>query len=299
MPPTRRHECGYCGRPGRPPGERAPDNRHRRRPALASDSHSALGGEHGIHPGHGSHHIRSRGDVRGREGVVRGVGGQAHGPALDRHPGPQQPGSVRHRRLLRLLRVGDGELGVAGDAGLRRQDGRRFGRTDGLPRPGCGAGQDVDLVLWTTGEAAPDGRRLSGMTPPPPYSVLRTPTELLAMWEGLMGAGGFSVRSVWLVFFDDQFRMQPVIVPIDDLPAEPDPQLIENLVGVVRGLVDNEAASTVALLISRDGPTGMTESDRRWARAFRAAFDSAIAPWPLHLATRDQVRIFAPDDLIA
>jgi hypothetical protein len=137
------------------------------------------------------------------------------------------------------------------------------------------------------------------MTPPPPYSVVRTPAELLAMWQGLMGAGGFSVRSVWLVFFDDQFRMQPVIVPIDDLPAEPDPQLIDNLVGVVRGLVDNEAAATVALLISRDGPTGMTESDRRWARAFRAAFDSAIAPWPLHLATRDQVRIFAPDDLIA
>jgi hypothetical protein len=157
----------------------------------------------------------------------------------------------------------------------------------------------VDLVLWTTGDAASDGRRLSGMTPPPPYSVVRTPAELLAMWQGLMGAGGFSVRSVWLVFFDAQFRMQPVIVPIDDLPLEPDPQLIENLAGVVRGLVEHDTAATVALLISRDGPAAMTAGDRRWARALRAAFDPAIAPWPLHLATRDQVRIFAPDDLIA
>ncbi len=114
-----------------------------------------------------------------------------------------------------------------------------------------------------------------------------------------MGAGGFSVRSIWLVFFDDRSRMQPVVVPIDDLPLEPDPQLIENLVGVVRGLADNDAAATVALLISRDGPAAMTASDRRWARALRAAFDPAIAPWPLHLATRDQVRVFAPDDLIA
>ena len=114
-----------------------------------------------------------------------------------------------------------------------------------------------------------------------------------------MGSGGFSVRSIWLVFFDDEYRMQPVIVPIDDLPPEPDPLLIGNLVGVVRGLVDNDAAATVALLISRAGPPAMTESDRRWARALRAAFDLSIAPWPLHLATRDQVRIFAPDDLIA
>ena len=114
-----------------------------------------------------------------------------------------------------------------------------------------------------------------------------------------MGAGGFSTRSVWLVFFDDEFRMQPVIVPIDDLPLEPDPQLLENLGGVVGGLADNEAAATVALLISRDGPAPMTASDRRWAQALRAAFDPAIAPWPLHLATRDQIRIFAPDDLIA
>jgi hypothetical protein len=137
------------------------------------------------------------------------------------------------------------------------------------------------------------------MTPLPPYSAVRTPADLLAMWQGLMGSGGFSVRSIWLVFFDDESRMQPVIVPIDDLPREPDPQLLGNLSGVVRGIVENEAAATVAVLISRDGPPAMTDADRRWARALRATLDPAIAPWPLHLATRDQIRIFAPDDLIA
>jgi hypothetical protein len=42
----------------------------------------------------------------------------------------------------------------------------------------------------------------------------------------------------------------------------------------------------------------MTERDRRWARALRAAF-AGLTAWPLHLATPDNVQVFAPDDLLA
>src|SRR3954447_9069183 len=46
------------------------------------------------------------------------------------------------------------------------------------------------------------------------------------------------------------------------------------------------------------GPAGMTDADRRWARALLAGF-RGLTRWPVHLATRDRVQVFAPDDLIA
>jgi hypothetical protein len=136
------------------------------------------------------------------------------------------------------------------------------------------------------------------MTPPPPFTVVRTAAEMFEMWQGLMGGGGFSVPSLWLVFFDDESRMQPVIVPIDDIPAEPDRPLVRNLVSVVAGLIDGGSAASVAVLLSRPGPSAMTESDRCWARALTAEL-AGLTAGPLHLATHDRLQVFAPDDLIA
>jgi hypothetical protein len=136
------------------------------------------------------------------------------------------------------------------------------------------------------------------MSPSPPRILIRSAAELFAMWQGLMGGGEFARSTIWHVFFDDDGRTQSVIMPIDNIPSEPDPMLVRNLAHVVADLIDSGTAASVALLISRDGPATMTEADRRWARALHAAFEG-LTHWPVHLATRGRIHVFALDDLIA
>lgn len=136
------------------------------------------------------------------------------------------------------------------------------------------------------------------MPPPPPGTAVRSNAELAELWRGLMGPGGFGTSSIWIVFLDDEHRLSPVIVPIDDLPAEPDDQFVGNLAYVVGELLRDGAAASVALLLSRPGPRAMTDADRRWARGLRAAMRE-LPMWPVHLATHGHVQVFAPDDLLA
>jgi hypothetical protein len=137
------------------------------------------------------------------------------------------------------------------------------------------------------------------MTPPPPLTVVRTPADLLALWQCLMGRGEFTRASVWLVFLDDAYRVQPTIVPIDGIPAEPDEGFTSAVARIIEGLVDGGTVSSVAMLLSRPGPARMTAADRRWAAALRSAVGDEYATWPIHLATADDVQVFAPDDLAA
>ena len=137
------------------------------------------------------------------------------------------------------------------------------------------------------------------MTPPPPFTPIRTTADLLSAWRGLMGPGGFGTASIWMIFLDDDDRLLPTVQAIDDRPAEPEEHVVRNLTGVLGDLIDGGDVASVALLLSRPGPPGMTEADRRWARALHAALTGPLARWPLHLATRNRVQVFAPDDLIA
>jgi hypothetical protein len=107
-----------------------------------------------------------------------------------------------------------------------------------------------------------------------------------------MGDGGFSRRSLWLVFLYEDGQVAPVVVPIEDIPARPD-ALVANLGAVLAGLADDGVSST-AMLLSRPGPRAMSADDRAWARAL-----TSFTPWPVHLATADDLQVFAPDDLIA
>jgi hypothetical protein len=135
------------------------------------------------------------------------------------------------------------------------------------------------------------------MPPPPPGTPVRSNAELAEVWRGLMGPGGFGTTSLWIVFLDDDGCLTPVIVPVDDLPDEPDDLSMRNLGRLIGQLLRDLAAASVALLLSRPGPRAMTEADRRWARALRTAVDGLPA-WPVHLATRGHIQVFAPDDLV-
>lgn len=134
---------------------------------------------------------------------------------------------------------------------------------------------------------------------PPEETFVRTSAELTELWRAMMGPGGFAVRSIWHIFFEVDGQMNPLVVPIDDIPAEPDALLLSNLAETMRGVSRNIRAASLAVLLSRPGPAHRTPADRRWAIALRDAFGSSLCPWPVHLATRGRVQIFAPDDLIA
>ena len=133
----------------------------------------------------------------------------------------------------------------------------------------------------------------------PHETFVRTEAELTALWRDMMGPGGFGTRSIWHVFFDAEGRLAPHIVPIDDIPAEPDKLFLTNLGMVMRESTSGSQIASLAVLLSRPGSPAMTASDRRWARELRSTFGPTLCPWPIHLATRDHVTVFRPDDLIA
>ncbi|HEU5265814.1 MAG TPA: hypothetical protein VFU35_03895 [Jatrophihabitans sp.] len=135
--------------------------------------------------------------------------------------------------------------------------------------------------------------------PRPPGTIVRSCADLTDLWESLMGPGGFGTTSLWLVFLDATDRLQPVIVPIDDLPPEPDDAFLRGVCVVVTELIEDGAAASVAMLLSRPGPAEVTGPDRRWALALRAELRDLATAWPMHLATYGRVRVLAPDDLLA
>ncbi len=121
--------------------------------------------------------------------------------------------------------------------------------------------------------------------------------DLEEFWRALMGDGGFGQRSVWLAFFDSGRRPLPVLIPIDELPVEPEPQLA-NLGAMIAGVAHEQDVVAVAMLLSRPGSSAPTARDRRWARGlYGACTQLTTQVWPLHLATHDHVSVLDPHDL--
>lgn len=150
----------------------------------------------------------------------------------------------------------------------------------------------------------------SGMSSEEP--PLRNAVDLSALWRRLMGRGLFETRTLWLLFLDETDRPTKLIVPIEDIPAEPDLEALDGigrmLDGVVNGALDgvlddgvlhHGCGGTVPMLLSRPGSGVMTDGDRRWAAEVKRCLGRHLGPWPVHLATWNRIRVFAPDDLIA
>jgi hypothetical protein len=123
--------------------------------------------------------------------------------------------------------------------------------------------------------------------------------ELHALWQKLMGRGRFDTRTLWLLFLDEADRPIKLIVPIEDVPVEPDAAALDGIGRVLDGVRDQGRAGTVPMLLSRPGAGAMTGSDRRWAAEIKRRLGHHLGPWPVHLATCNRIRVFAPDDLIA
>ena len=128
---------------------------------------------------------------------------------------------------------------------------------------------------------------------------IRNAVELCALWEKLMGRDGFDTRTLWLLFLDEANRPIKLIVPIEDIPAEPDGEVLDRIARMLDEVLDDGCPGTVPMLLSRPGPGAMTGNDRRWAADITRHLGRHLGPWPVHLATCNRVRLFAPDDLIA
>lgn len=123
--------------------------------------------------------------------------------------------------------------------------------------------------------------------------------ELTRLWRRLLAAESFEQRSLWVIFLDQYDRTLPVIFPVDDLPDQPDDRLVHNLAAIVDNILATTTAVATAFLLSRPGPENMTDFDRRWARSLLATFAGSSRYGPIHVATRNRVRVIAADDLVA
>lgn len=115
-----------------------------------------------------------------------------------------------------------------------------------------------------------------------------------------MGPLGFSERLLWMQFLEPDGRMTPVLSQITDLPRVPDVELVDNLIMICGRLCDDMAGGSVAMLLSRPGPAGITAEERQWARRLtEAAAASDVALWPVHVANDQELVVVPPDELVA
>ncbi|MGI8576946.1 MAG: hypothetical protein ACR2KG_03315 [Nocardioidaceae bacterium] len=129
---------------------------------------------------------------------------------------------------------------------------------------------------------------------------LRTQHDLYQHWRSLMGRLGFSHPSLWILFIAADRKVTSILTQIEDLAACPDAELLVHLMRLSGRLLRSDVfGGSVAFLVSRPGPAQVTESDRAWACGLiEAAADADVRIEPVHLANNEDLRVFAPDDLI-
>ena len=137
------------------------------------------------------------------------------------------------------------------------------------------------------------------MTKPPLADVpIRSDEDLTRRWASLLDPLVFTARSLWLTWIDHDGLALPVVLPIDDIPLVPDPEMLEGLrrvhVGVARSHLP--LGGCLAIALCRPGRPEVTEDDEAWAEALREAFDGVpVAPYPsLHLAAGGHVSELEP-----
>lgn len=121
---------------------------------------------------------------------------------------------------------------------------------------------------------------------------VRTPAELTRRWADLLAPPTFADRSLWLAWVDADGRMPPLVVPVDDVPPEPDPRLVEGLLVLHDTVVDERLGDGghLALALCRPGRPSPTGDDQRWADGLRATLGARVAgTWSLHLAAGGRV----------
>lgn len=139
------------------------------------------------------------------------------------------------------------------------------------------------------------------LLPPGDLPPIRTQLDLHEHWRALMGALGFSKRTLWLMFVSPDGRVDGPITQIDLVPVRPSQRLLDQLLLTCAEILrhDLPRGTTVAFLRSRPGSGEVGEEDVAWAAGLLAAADAAGVPCrPVHMANDDRVAVVAADELL-
>jgi hypothetical protein len=149
-------------------------------------------------------------------------------------------------------------------------------------------------VLWTTAWVSVVRVRVGDMDEIP----VRTQDDLCRLWESYLRERRPDLRSLLLAYLDVDDRPTPVLA-VDDLPEQPEPVTLGNLMEICEGIVSDNQGGRVALLLVRPGTPQQRPGDRAWAAAILASARRFGVPCaPVHLATDAGVRVVAADDLL-
>jgi hypothetical protein len=104
---------------------------------------------------------------------------------------------------------------------------------------------------------------------PPRYSPfadpVRTDVEILGRIGQLIPASARGRRSLVLFFLDGDARTLPVVVPIDDVPEDPEPAVIENLCWILsQVLSEQDPDASVVIMLTRPGRAEPDSTDLTW-----------------------------------
>ncbi len=143
---------------------------------------------------------------------------------------------------------------------------------------------------------------IAGGTPEYGLSAsLDTDTDVLDRIDQVVGEDARRASSLWLLFLTADAVQLPVVVPIDDVPAAPNPGAAESICDITARVLDSAAPGGCAVItLTRDDRSGVADSDQQWLTALRtAAARAGVHLRMFCVATRDGVRrLDSPDGWI-
>jgi len=112
-------------------------------------------------------------------------------------------------------------------------------------------------------------------TRPHPSVPVTSDAELTERWRSLLQLDGPpSRRTLFLAWLRRDGSMVPLLMPVDDVPLEPDREALGHLVAVHAAVADTEDVHPsdlhLALLLERRGPAGLSADDHAWVSAVEA-----------------------------
>jgi hypothetical protein len=133
---------------------------------------------------------------------------------------------------------------------------------------------------------------LAGATPDFDRTApLRTDDDVLRRVDLLLADTVRQLRSVVLLFLDDDGVQLPVVVPVDDVPERPDPMLVGSMCWVIAEVLRQYPGGSAIVALTRPGVPQPDNSDLDWCEMLRAAARQQHSPVRMFcLATPSGVR---------
>lgn len=130
-------------------------------------------------------------------------------------------------------------------------------------------------------------------SPHPHDAPVDSDADVLDLASRIVGSA--LVEKLWSFFLGPDLKPARLIIPIEDLPPEPEPHLVERMAQALADVLKMLGGGSVILVRERPGPPGIGALDAEWAEALRSTFAIAGAPLRAVLLSHDAgVRMFPP-----